>query len=68
MFKTYRANELSEVPAISTLKLKVIGEGGESKWLTITSTELERIIAVLEPEDYREAVPAEVRVKLPDIS
>ena len=68
MFKTYRANELAEVPAISTLKLKVIGEGGESKWLTITSTELERIIAVLEPEDYRETVPAEVRVKLPEIS
>lgn len=68
MFNSYRAQELSEVPAISTLKLKVIGEGGESKWLTITSTELERIIAVLEPEDYRQAVPAEVRVKLPEIS
>jgi hypothetical protein len=64
MFKTYRANELSEVPAIATLKLKVIGEGGESKWLTITPSELEKIIAVLEPEDYRETVPAEIRVSL----
>ena len=67
MFDSYRAQELSEVPAISTLKLKVIGEGGESKWLTITSTELEKIIAVLEPEDYVKHVPAEVRVLLPEI-
>lgn len=52
MFKSYRAKELADVPAISTLKLKVIGEGGETKWLTISSTELEKIIAVLEPEDY----------------
>lgn len=52
MFNTYRANELAEIPAIGTLKLKVVGDGGESKWLTITPTELEKIIAVLEPEDY----------------
>lgn len=53
MFSTYRANELAEIPAIGTLKLKVVGDGGESKWLTITPSELEKIIAVLEPEDYR---------------
>lgn len=52
IFKTYRANELAEVPAIGTLKLKVIGDGGESKWLTITPSELERVIAALEPDDY----------------
>lgn len=52
LFNTYRANELADVPAIGTLKLKVIGDGGESKWLTITPTELERVIAALEPEDY----------------
>lgn len=53
MFETYRANELAEVPAIGTLKLKVRGDGGETKWLTITPTELEKIIKALEPEDYR---------------
>jgi len=54
LFGTYRANELAEVPAIGTLKLKVTGaNGAESKWLTITPTELEKIIEVLEPEDYR---------------
>ncbi|UDL16709.1 hypothetical protein SEA_ATUIN_316 [Arthrobacter phage Atuin] len=68
MFDSFRAKELVEVPAISTLKLKVIGEGGESKWLTITSTELERIVAVLEPEDYKQAVPAHLRVTLPDLT
>jgi hypothetical protein len=52
MFDSYRAKELSEVPAIGSLKLKVKGDGGETKWLTITPTELERIIAALEPEDY----------------
>jgi hypothetical protein len=67
MFNSYRAKELAEVPAIANLKLKVIGEGGESHWLTITSTELERIVAVLEPEDYRQAVPEKLRVKLPEI-
>lgn len=58
MFKSYRAKELAEVPAISTLKLKVIGEGGETKWLAISSTELEKIIAVLEPADYAQVMAA----------
>lgn len=56
MFNSYRAKELTEVPAVSTLKLKVMGEGGETKWLTISSTELEKIIAVLEPEDYAQVM------------
>lgn len=65
MFDSYRAKELSEVETISTLKFKVIGQNGsESKWLTITATELEKIIAVLEPEDYKKWVPEELRVKL----
>lgn len=65
-FKSYRAKELTEVPIVgNTYKMKVIGTNGESKWLTITATELERIVAVLEPEDYRQAVPAEVRITLP---
>lgn len=51
-FQTYRAQELSEVGYISTLKLKVKGTDGETKWLTISGNELEKIIAVLEPEDY----------------
>lgn len=58
MFNSYRAKELSEVPAVSTLKLKVIGDGGETKWLTISSNELEKIIAVLEPEDYADVMDA----------
>lgn len=53
MFETYRANQLAEVPAIGMLMLKVKGaNGAESKWLAITPTELEKIIAALEPEDY----------------
>jgi hypothetical protein len=65
MFDSYRAKELSEVETISALKFKVIGQNGsESKWLTITATELEKIIAVLEPEDYKKWVPEELRVKL----
>lgn len=64
-FKSYRAQELTEVATIGTYKLKVIGVNSESKWLTITSTELEKIVAVLEPEDYMEAVPVENRVQLP---
>lgn len=58
MFNSYRAKELAEVPAVSTLKLKVIGEGGETKWLSISSNELEKIIAVLEPEDYAQVMAA----------
>ena len=68
-FKSYRAQELTEVPLIGNYyKMKVIGTNGESKWLTITSTELEKIVAVLEPEDYIQAVPAEIRVQLPDLT
>lgn len=55
LFKTYRAQELGSVGYISTLKLKVMGTDGETKWLTISGNELEKIIAVLEPEDYAQA-------------
>lgn len=55
-FQTYRGQELAGIGYISTLKLKVIGTDGESKWLTITGNELEKIIAVLEPEDYAQAI------------
>jgi hypothetical protein len=56
-FQTYRAKELAEIPTVGTYRLKVIGsEGVESKWLSITSTELERIIKALEPEDYAQAL------------
>jgi hypothetical protein len=58
MFKSYRAKELANVPAISTMRLKVIGEGGETKWLAISSNELEKIIAVLEPKDYADVMRA----------
>lgn len=59
MFKEFRSKELAEVPTIgNSYKLKVTGTGGESKWLTITDTELEKIIAVLEPEDYAQALKA----------
>lgn len=58
MFNSYRAKELADVPTVSTLKLKVMGDGGETKWLTISSTELEKIIAVLEPEDYANVMDA----------
>lgn len=68
MFNQYRAKELAEVGTIgNTAKLKVMGDDGSSKWLTITTTELERILAVLEPADYVQAVDSELRVKLPDL-
>lgn len=69
IFKSYRARQLGRVGTVddSPIKLKVIGHAGtESKWLDITSTELEAIIAVLEPKDYESAVPSAIRVKLPD--
>lgn len=67
IFKTFRAQELGGVGMISTLKLKVLGPEGESKWLTITGNELEAIIAVLEPEDYRQATQGTTRVELPEL-
>jgi hypothetical protein len=69
IFKSYRARQLGRVGTIddSPIKLKVIGHAGtESKWLDITPTELEAIIAVLEPKDYESAVEPAIRVKLPD--
>lgn len=69
MFDSYRAKELSEVESIGTFQLKVSGRGEDgtsSKWLTISSNELEMIIAVLEPVDYVDTVEAGIRVKLPN--
>jgi hypothetical protein len=69
MFDSYRAKELSEVESVGTFQLKVSGRGKDgtaSEWLTITSYELEMIIAVLEPVDYVDTVEAGIRVKLPD--
>lgn len=54
-FQTYRAQELGNVGYISQVKLKVMGTDGETKWLSISGNELEKIIAVLEPEDYAQA-------------
>lgn len=60
MFETFRAKELAEVGVISPYgyKLKVVGDkpGEESKWLRISASELEKIIAALEPEDYKQAM------------
>lgn len=70
MFTTYRAKELSEVESVGTYRLKVRGSGEagtESKWLTIQPSELEAIIAILEPEDYAQAVEPEIRVALPKL-
>lgn len=56
-FKSYRGKELAEVATVGTYRLKLMGsDGSESKWLTITSSELERIIKALEPEDYAQAL------------
>ena len=70
MFDSYRAKELSEVETLGNhARLKVMGDNGsETKWLTISITELEKIIAVLEPEDYKKDVPTAIRVTLPDLS
>lgn len=58
LFDTYRAKELAEVQSVGNYRIRVSGMGEDgtfSKHLTITPTELEKIIEVLEPEDYRKA-------------
>lgn len=56
-FKSYRGKELAGVATVGTYRLKLMGsDGSESKWLTITSNELERVIKALEPEDYAQAL------------
>lgn len=70
MFTTYRAKELAEVEAVGNYHLKVRGTGEtgtESRWIMITPSELEAIIAVLEPGDYIQAVEPEIRVSLPKL-
>jgi len=69
-FENYRADELAEVSAKgNTYRLKVTGDGeSASKWLTITGTELEQIIAVLEPEAYKAKMAPLTRITLPDLS
>lgn len=69
-FNNYRADELAEVEAVgNTYRLKVMGDGDSaSKWLTITGTELEKIIALLEPEAYKAKMEPATRVSLPDLT
>lgn len=69
-FESYRAKELSEVATIgNTARLKVTGDAGtETKHLRITTTELERIIALLEPKDYVQAIEPDNRVEFPELS
>lgn len=68
-FENYRADELADVEAKgNTYRLKVIGDGeSQTKWLTITGTELEQIIAVLEPEAYKAKMEPLTRISLPDL-
>lgn len=58
-FTSYRGKMLAGVGVIGdTYRMKVTGDDGETKWFNITSTELEKIIEVLEPEDYAAATEA----------
>lgn len=58
-FTSYRGKMLANVGVIGdTYRMKVTGDDGETKWFNITSTELEKIIEVLEPEDYAAATEA----------
>lgn len=68
-FNNYRADELAEVSAKgNTYRLKVTGDDeSQTKWLTVTGTELERIIAVLEPEAYKAKMDPLTRIDLPNL-
>lgn len=68
-FENYRADQLANVEAKgNTYRLKVEGDGSSaSKWLTVTGTELERIIAVLEPEAYKAKMDPLTRIDLPNL-
>lgn len=57
-FKSYRGKMLAEVGVIGSYRMKVVGDDGETKWFDITPNELEKIIEVLEPEDYAAATEA----------
>lgn len=69
-FENYRADELAEVQAKgNTYRMKVTGDGDSaSKWLTITGTELEQIIALLEPEAYKAKMEPLTRITFPDLT
>jgi hypothetical protein len=69
-FNNYRADQLGNVEAVgNTYRMQVTGDGSSAtKWLNITGTELEKIIALLEPEAYKAAVDERTRVSFPDLT